>query len=57
MDSSSVDTVTANGAVREIKEWQAIMDRLRALPVKKPGELPVIPVDEHAAEARAIKVG
>ena len=48
--------MTANGAVREIKDWQAIMDHLRSLPAKK-GELPVIPVDERAAEVRAIKVG
>ena len=48
---------TEKGAVREIKEWQAIMDHLRSLPVKRPGELPMIPVDERAAEVRAIKVG
>ena len=30
MDRSSVDTMTEKGAVREIKEWQAIMDHLRA---------------------------
>ena len=56
MDRSSVATVTANGAVREIKEWQAIMDHLRRLPVKTPGGLPMIPVDQRAAEMRAIKV-
>ena len=56
LDRSSVATVTENGAVREIKEWQAIMDYLRALPVKNPGQLPIIPVDERAAEVRAIKV-
>ena len=55
MDKSSVATATKNGAVREIKEWQAIMDHLRRLPVTKPGELPTIPVDERAAEVRAIK--
>jgi len=33
------------------------MDRLRKLPVKRKGELPTIPVDERAAEVRAIKVG
>jgi len=27
------------------------------LPVKNKGELPVIPVDERAAEVRALKVG
>ena len=42
---------------REIKEWQAIMDHLRSLPVKSKGELPMIPVDERAAEVRAIKLG
>ena len=57
MDMSSVATATKNGAVREIKEWQAIMDHLRSLPVKNKGELPVIPVDERAAEVRAIKAG
>jgi 5'-nucleotidase len=57
MDKQSVATVTEKGAVREIKEWQAIMDHLRSLPVKDKGELPVIPVDARAAEVRAIKVG
>jgi 5'-nucleotidase/UDP-sugar diphosphatase len=57
MDKNSVATGTGNGATREIKEWQAIMDHLRSLPVKSKGELPVIPVDERAAEVRAIKVG
>ena len=50
-DSRSVATGTGKNAGREIKEWQAIMDHLRALPVKNKGELPVIPVDERAAEA------
>jgi 5'-nucleotidase len=57
LDPSSVATMTENGAVREIKEWQAIMDYLRALPVKSPGQLPMIPVDARAAEVRAIKAG
>jgi 5'-nucleotidase len=57
VDSSSVATAPEKGAVREIKEWQAIMDHLRSLPVKNKSELPVIPVDERAAEVRAIKVG
>ena len=55
MDQAGVDTVTENGAVREIKEWQAIMDHLRSLPVKNADELPTIPVDERAAEVRATK--
>jgi 5'-nucleotidase/UDP-sugar diphosphatase len=57
LDQDSVDTTTNNGTVREIKEWQAIMDHLRRLPVAKSGELPIIPVDDRAAEVRAIKVG
>ena len=57
LDRSSVAAATSTGAGREIKEWQAIMDHLRRLPVKKPGELPIVPVDERAAEVRAIKVG
>jgi 5'-nucleotidase / UDP-sugar diphosphatase len=57
MDKGSVATVVEKDAVREIKEWQAIMDYLRSLPVKSQGELPTIPVDERAAEVRAIKEG
>jgi 5'-nucleotidase/UDP-sugar diphosphatase len=58
VDQSSIATEgTAAGAVKEIKEWQAIMDHLRRLPVKKPGELPIIPVDERANEVRAVKAG
>jgi 5'-nucleotidase/UDP-sugar diphosphatase len=56
-DKGSVATTTHKGAVREIKEWQAIMDYLRSLPAKSQGELPTIPVDERAAEVRAIQVG
>ena len=55
-DKGSVAIGSGNGAVSEIKEWQAIMDHLHKLPVKTPGELPVIPVDERAAEVRAMKV-
>jgi 5'-nucleotidase len=55
-DQASVATMTGKGAVREIKEWQAIMDHLRRLPAKR-GQLPVIPVDERANEVRAIKAG
>jgi 5'-nucleotidase / UDP-sugar diphosphatase len=46
-DAASVDHGTGKNAGREIKEWQAIMDYLRTLPVKNMGELPVIPVDER----------
>lgn len=57
VDHASVAMGAGTEAVHEIKEWQAIMDHLRNLPVKTKGELPVIPVDERAAETRAIKVG
>jgi 5'-nucleotidase/UDP-sugar diphosphatase len=57
LDRKSVAIVGKSKAGREIKEWQAIMDHLRSLPVKNKGELPVIPVDERAAEVRAIKAG
>ena len=55
-DKESVATTVTNGTVREIKEWQAIMDYLRKLPARN-GELPVVPVDEKANEVRAIKIG
>jgi 5'-nucleotidase / UDP-sugar diphosphatase len=57
VDHSSVATTAGSGAPREIKEWQAIMDYLRDLPVTKKGELPVIPVDARATEVRQIKAG
>jgi len=57
MDKGSVATGAGKGTGREIKEWQAIMDYLRSLPVKNPSELPTIPVDDRAAEVRAIKAG
>jgi len=56
-DASSLAKGVGKHAGREIKEWQAIMDHMRKLPVKFRGELPVIPVDERAAEVRAIKAG
>jgi 5'-nucleotidase len=56
-DAASIDHETGKDAGREIKEWQAIMDHLRNLPVKNKGDLPVIPVDARAAEVRAIKAG
>ena len=55
VDKSSVATTTTNGTVSEIKEWQAIMDHLCRLPVASPGALPIIPVDDRAAEVRAFE--
>jgi 5'-nucleotidase / UDP-sugar diphosphatase len=57
VDKRSIATVAKEKAAPEIKEWQAIMDHLCSLPVKSKGELPTIPVDERAAEVRAIKIG
>jgi 5'-nucleotidase / UDP-sugar diphosphatase len=57
VDKGSVVMGAGKDAIREIKEWQAIMDYLRGLPVQSKGELPAIPVDERAAEVRAIKAG
>lgn len=54
-DVESVEKGVGTDAAQEIKEWQAIMDHLRSLPVTVNGELPVIPIDERAAEVRAIK--
>jgi 5'-nucleotidase / UDP-sugar diphosphatase len=54
-DPASVATAAGKQAGLEIKEWQAIMDHLRNLPVRNKDELPVIPVDARAAEVRAIK--
>ena len=55
VDKGSIATGAGKDTVREIKEWQAIMDHFRSLPVKSQGELPTMPVDERAAEVRAIK--
>ena len=56
LDKASVAAGVGKNGAREIKEWQAIMDHLRRLPVKGQAKLPVVPVDERAAEVRAIKV-
>ena len=56
-DQASVATVTEKGTVLEIKEWQAIMDHLRRLPITSKDELPTFPVDERTKEVRAIKAG
>jgi len=54
-DRGTVVTAADTTAIRETKEWQAIMDHLRSLPVRAPGELPTVPMDAHAAEVRAIR--
>jgi hypothetical protein len=57
VDKDGVTTGVGNDALREIKEWQAIMEYLASLPAGNKGELPTIPVDARAAEVRAIKMG
>jgi len=57
VDHGSLATAEHEGGTREIKEWQAIMDHLRSLPLKGKETLPTIPVDERANEVRAIKAG
>jgi 5'-nucleotidase/UDP-sugar diphosphatase len=57
IDRSGIDLKPQNGVLREIKEWQAIMGHLRALPSARPGQLPMIAVDSRAAEVRAIRIG
>jgi 5'-nucleotidase/UDP-sugar diphosphatase len=56
-DKESLAMGAGKEGVREIKEWQAIMDHLHGLPAKAAGELPTIPLDERAMEARAIRTG
>ncbi|MEI6682523.1 MAG: bifunctional UDP-sugar hydrolase/5'-nucleotidase [Bacteroidota bacterium] len=55
IEMDRVETALATNQMTEIKEWQAIMDYLCKLPVKKGAKLPVVPVDKRAAEVRAIK--
>lgn len=57
VDHRSVAAKTEKGTLKEIKEWQALMDHLRRLPVKNKGELPVFPLDERTREVRAIRAG
>ena len=57
IDQGSVATAQRANAVREIKDWQAIMDYLRALPATRKGGLPVIGVAARSSEVRAIRIG
>jgi len=56
LDATSVVTKATGGAIQEIKEWEAIMEHLRSLPVKNPGDLPSLVIDDRATEVRAIKI-
>ena len=57
VDRESIVTEVENDVVQELKEWQAIMDYLVAMPKKSGEKFPTIPVDERASEARAIREG
>ena len=48
--------LSAAGAPVEIKEWQAIMEYLQALPAAVAGELPLVPTDARASEPRFVRV-
>lgn len=41
----------------EIKEWQAIMEHLKALPAAAATELPIVPTDARARGPRFIRLG
>ena len=58
---TSIDVVEMVGSSAqsdpvEIKEWQAIMKYLQALPAAVAGELPIVPTDARANEPRFIRV-
>ena len=58
---ASIDVVdmvgsSAQSGPVEIKEWQAIMDYLQALPAAGAGKLPIVPTDARANEPRFIRV-
>ncbi len=57
VDNASVATAAGNSGIQEIKEWQAIMDHLRRLPINGQAKLPKIVIDDRALEVRAIKAG
>jgi 5'-nucleotidase len=59
--ATSIDVVDMVGSSAqshpvEIKEWQAIMDFLQAMPAAGAGELPIVPTDARANEPRFIRV-
>lgn len=57
LDMADVVERAADGPPVEIKEWEAIMRHLRALPAEAPDALPVVPTDARASEVRFIRVG
>lgn len=57
LDMADVVALTAGSVPVEIKEWEAIMQHLQALPAESAGSLPIIPTDARARESRFIRVG
>lgn len=57
IDVGEMVELSAEGAPVEVKEWQAIMEYLQALPAAVAGGLPIIPTDARANEPRFIRVG
>jgi 5'-nucleotidase len=56
IDVTEMVELSAGGAPVEIKEWQAIMEYLQALPAAAAGELPIVPTDARANEPRFIRL-
>lgn len=56
IDAASISQAQGAANPVEIKEWQAIMEYLQAIPVAAEGELPIIRADERANEVRFIRV-
>ncbi len=56
IDVAEMVELSAEGSPIEIKEWQAIMEHLQALPAAAAGELPIVPTDARATEPRFVRV-
>jgi 5'-nucleotidase len=56
IDVADMVELSDQGAPVEIKEWQAIMKFLQALPAAAEGELPLVPTDARASEPRFVRV-
>ena len=57
IDVADMVGTSAQGKPVEIKEWQAIMAHLQAMPSPGAGELPVVPTDARASELRFVRLG
>ncbi len=57
IDVADMVGTSGKGEPVEIKEWQAIMEHLKAMPSPGAGELPVVPTDARASELRFVRLG